>query len=109
VRYGAALATVLVSQVGVIALGAALYLGARPRLLAAFASAGAAPSGAAAVALSSWFLPAAGAFAAAASATALLAPMKRSRRMSVAATGLTASAFAVVFAALSAFVPLLAA
>ena len=99
--------TVMVAQLAVSGLAAALYLGARGRLVAAFRDSGIAVPAAAAVALSSWFLPLAAAVGLAACGLALALPLKRSRRMTVAAAGLTASAFAVVFAALTAFVPLL--
>jgi hypothetical protein len=98
VRYGSALLTVVAAQGAVAALAAVFYLVVRPSLLV---EASPAPGGALALALAPWLVPGAATAGVVASLLALTAPLRRSRRMALAAGGLVVSAFAVGFAVLA--------
>jgi len=90
-----------VCQVLVALLAALFSLVVRPQIVAAAARVGGGLDGATAIALSTWFVPATTTAGLLCTIVALVAPFKRSRRVSVTATGLVVSALALVFAGLA--------
>ena len=97
----------LATEIGVAALALFFHLRSRVAILAAFHDYGTDVPGPAKLALSSWFLPSALAFAALASIVALAAPLRRSRRAALVGAGLLVASVALVFAVWAAFLPLL--
>jgi hypothetical protein len=96
----------LAAEAGVAALALFFYLRSRTAILAAFHDYGTEVPAAASLSLSSWFLPAALAFAALCTLVALAAPVRRTRRAFLVGLGLMVAATALVFAILAAFLPL---
>ena len=95
-RFDLAFRVVLAAQLAIAAMAVVFWSVARPPLLELLAP----PAPLVAVALSRWLLPAAALLGVACSFGAAAARLKRSQRMRLAASGLCASAFALVFAVL---------
>jgi hypothetical protein len=96
----------LAAELGVAAIALFFHLHARPGILAAFRDYGTELPSTAALALSSWFLPASLALAAIASLTAIAAPLRRTRRAALMGAGLLVASVALIFAVTAAFLPL---
>jgi hypothetical protein len=106
VRRNLALYVILVVELGVAVLGLFFHLRSRAAIAAAFAEFNTAMPAYTALALSPWLVPLTLAVAAVLSAIALLAPLRRSRRMIFAGTGLMIASVAVCFAIVAGFLPI---
>jgi hypothetical protein len=106
VRKNATLITLLVTEAGVAALAVFFHLSLRTAVLQAFREFNTALPLTTGLALAPWFLPSALAAAALCSGIALLAPLRRKRRPIIVGAGLVILAFALIFAAWAAFLPL---
>jgi hypothetical protein len=95
----------LAAEIGVAALALFFHLRTRVQILAAFHDFDTEVPGAAAVGLSSWFLPAALGVAGISTLAALALPLRRSQRASLVGVGLLVAAAALIFAVWVAFVP----
>ncbi|MEP7123863.1 MAG: hypothetical protein ABJE95_23240 [Byssovorax sp.] len=105
-RRNLALYVILVAELGVAALGLFFHLRSRAAIAGAFAEFNTAMPAYTALALAPWFLPLALAVAAALSLVAIAAPLRRSRRMTLAGTGLILASSAVCFAIVASFLPI---
>jgi hypothetical protein len=106
VRRNLALYVVLIAELGVGALGLFFHLRSRAAIARAFAEFNTAMPAYTALALAPWFLPSTLGLAAALSAIAVVAPLRRSRRMIFAGTGLMIASVAVCFAIVASFLPI---
>jgi hypothetical protein len=95
----------IAAEIGVAALALFFHLRTRLEILAAFHDFDTEIPAAAAVGLSSWFLPAALGVAGLSTLAALVLPLRRSRRASLMGVGLLLAAAALIFAVCAAFVP----
>ncbi len=105
-RQNAILVTLLSADLAVALLAIFLHLRFRPPVLQAFADYGTEMPETAAVALSAWFLPGAVGLSTLLGLVAALAPLRRSKRATLAGVGLLLVSFAVIFAAWASFAPL---
>ena len=96
----------LAAELGVVALALFFHLRSRGAILAAFHDFDTELPAPAAVALSSWFLPAALGFAAVCSLVGLTAPLRRSRRAFLVGLGLLWVSAALIFAVWAAVAPI---
>jgi ABC-type Na+ efflux pump permease subunit len=106
VRRHAILLTLLAADLAVTLLAIFLHLRFRPPVLQAFADYNTELPQTAAIALSGWFLPGAIAASTLLAAVAIVAPLKRSARATLAGIGTLLVSFAVIFAVWAAFAPL---
>jgi len=95
----------LAAEIGVAALGLFFHLRSRPAILAAFHDFDTDLPAGAALALSSWFLPATLGASAIVSLAGLVLPLRRTRRAFLVGLGLMVSATALIFAVWAAFAP----
>lgn len=100
-----ALAALAVTEVVTLLLAAAFYLRGRPAIVAAFAAYDTPMPWATALAMESWFLPAVGLGSLALFAVGLLAPLRRSRQMTLAGSAVVLAGFGLVFAIIAALFP----
>lgn len=105
-RRNRALSTLLLAELGVVAVGAFFHLRSRVAILAAFQAEGTPIPPLTALALSPWLLPGALGAAIAASAIALLAPLRRSQRNGLVGAGLCVASGALIFAVVAGFLPI---
>ena len=105
-RRNLGLYVILAAEIGVALLGLFFYLRSREAIFRAFADYDTAMPAYTRLALTPWFLPATLAVTATLSAIAILAPLRRSRRMIFAGTGLMIASTAVCFAIVASFLPI---
>lgn len=105
-RRNLALYVILAAELGVALLGIFFHVRSRETIRRAFAEYDTAMPAYTQLALTPWFIPATLAVAAALSAFAVLAPLRRSRRMVYAGTGLMIASTAVCFAIIASFLPI---
>lgn len=105
-RRNLALYVVLAAELGVGALGLFFHLRSRAAIARAFAEFNTAMPAYTALALAPWFMPLTLGVAAALSTVAIVAPLRRSRRMMFAGTALMIASVAVCFAIIASFLPI---
>lgn len=105
-RRNLALYVILAAEFGVALLGLFFYLRSREAIFRAFADYDTAMPATTQLALTPWFLPATLVVTVTLSAFAVLAPLRRSRRMIFAGTGLMIASVAVCFAIIVSFLPI---
>ncbi len=105
-RRNLALYVVLAAELGVGALGLFFHLRSRAAIARAFAEFNTAMPAYTALALAPWFLPLTLGVSASLSLVAIFAPLRRSRRMMSAGTGLMIASTAVCFAIIASFIPI---
>lgn len=105
-RRNIALYVILVAELGVAVLGLFFYFRSREAIARAFAEFNTAMPAYTRLALSPWFVPVTLAMAAVLSMIAVVAPLRRSRRMILAGTGLMIASCAVCFAIIASFLPI---
>ncbi|MFS8066635.1 MAG: hypothetical protein ACMG6S_09720 [Byssovorax sp.] len=105
-RRNMALYVILASELGVALLGLFFHVRSRAAIARAFAEFNTAMPAYTELALAPWFIPLTLAVAAALSGIAILAPLRRSRRMIFAGTGLMIASVAVCFAIVAGFIPI---
>lgn len=101
-----ALYVILASELGVVLLGLFFHFRSRAAIARAFAEFNTAMPAYTELALAPWFIPASLAAAALLSVIAVLAPLRRSRRMIFAGTGLMIASTSVCFAIVASFIPI---
>jgi uncharacterized membrane protein (DUF4010 family) len=106
VRRNLALYVILAAELGVAVLGLFFHLRSREAIFRAFAEFDTAVPAYTRIALAPWFIPATLAVAITLSAIAVFAPLRRSRRMIFAGTGLMIASCAVCFAIIAGFIPI---
>ena len=105
-RRNLALYVILASELGVALLGLFFYTRSREAIFQAFSDYDTAMPATTRLALTPWFLPATLVVTVTLSAIAVLAPLRRSRRMIFAGAGLLIASTAVCFAIVASFLPI---
>lgn len=105
-RRNLALYVILVSELGVAVLGLFFHLRSRAAIARAFAEFNTAMPASTALALSPWLIPSTLAASLLLSAVAVLAPLRRSRRMIFAGAGLMIASVVICFAIVAGFLPI---
>jgi hypothetical protein len=100
-----ALAALGLTEAITLLLAALFYLRGRPAIVAAFEAYDTPMPWTTALAVATWFLPALGLVSLASFAIGLLAPMRRSRQMTLASSAVVLAGFGLVYAIIAALYP----